>query len=114
FVQHNIESQALLDYLGIEGHAYHAFIFLPYMFAPVMLGLPLVAERAWLQPCLHDEPHAYLFETAALFRDAHGLLFNSEGELELAVKLYGPAILSRSVVVGEGVEFKEAIDAALP
>jgi glycosyltransferase involved in cell wall biosynthesis len=114
FVQQNIKSEALLNYLRAEGHSYHAFLFLPYMFAPVMLGLPIVAERAWLQPCLHDEPQAYLFETAALFRSAHGLLFNSEGELELALRLYGPGILSRSTVVGEGVELTECSDSTLP
>src|SRR5262245_28716619 len=114
FIRQNIETQALLDYLRTEGDSYHAFLFLPYMFAPVMCGLPIVTERAWLQPCLHDEPQAYLSETAALFRDAQGLLFNSEGELELALRLYGPGIISRSTVVGEGVEFKESNDAALP
>ncbi len=104
FVQQNIRSAALLDYLRDEGEAYHAFIFLPYMFAPVMLGAPLVGDRAWLQPCLHDEAAAYLPQTAELFRGAHVLLFNSEGEMELALRLYGPGIHSRSVVVGEGIE----------
>src|SRR5205085_6363518 len=74
------------------------------MFAPAMLGLPLVANRPWLQPCLHDEAAAYLPETAELFRRARALLFNSEGELELALQLYGPSIHSRSAVVGEGIE----------
>ena len=114
FIRNNIESQALLNYLRTEGNSYHAFLFLPYMFAPVTLGLPLVAERAWLQPCLHDEPQAYLLETAMLFRTARGLLFNSEGELELALRLYGPGILTRSTIVGEGVEFSPSSDAALP
>ncbi len=104
FVHQNINSTALLDYLRAEGETYAAFIFLPYMFAPTMLGVPFVAARAWLQPCLHDEAAAYLPQTADLFRTAHGLLFNSEGELELALRLYGPGIYSRSTVVGEGIE----------
>ncbi len=104
FVYENIKSAALLDYLRDEGEAYHAFIFLPYMFAPVMLGAPLVADRAWLQPCLHDEADAYLPQTAELFRCAHALLFNSEGELELGLRLYGPGIHGRSLIVGEGIE----------
>ena len=104
FVHQNIRSAALLGYLRDEGETYHAFIFLPYMFAPVMLGAPLVGDRAWLQPCIHDEAAAYLPQTAELFRCAHGLLFNSEGEMELALRLYGPGIHSRSVVVGEGIE----------
>lgn len=104
FVHENIKSAALLDYLRDEGEAYHAFIFLPYMFAPVMLGAPLAADRAWLQPCLHDEAAAYLPQTAELFRCAHALLFNSQGEMELGLRLYGPGIHGRSVIVGEGIE----------
>jgi glycosyltransferase involved in cell wall biosynthesis len=104
FEHENIKSAALLDFLRSERASYHAFIFLPYMFAPATLGAPLVADRAWLQPCLHDEPAAYLPQTARLFRRARALLFNSEGELELALRLYGPGIYLRSTVVGEGIE----------
>ncbi|HEX8071995.1 MAG TPA: glycosyltransferase [Pyrinomonadaceae bacterium] len=104
FVHENIKSAALLAHLAARGADYRACVFLPYMFAPAVLGLPLVAARAWLQPCLHDEPAAYLPETAALFRAARGLLFNSEGEMELALRLYGPGIYTRSHVVGEGIE----------
>ncbi|MFL6211191.1 MAG: glycosyltransferase family 4 protein [Pyrinomonadaceae bacterium] len=104
FEHENIKSAALLDFLRAERESYHAFIFLPYMFAPATLGAPLVADHAWLQPCLHDEPAAYLPQTARLFRRVRALLFNSEGELELALRLYGPGIYSRSTVVGEGIE----------
>src|SRR5947209_6552575 len=104
FVNENIKSAALLAHLRKERESYRAFIFLPYMFAPTLLGTPLVAARAWLQPCLHDEPAAYLPETAEAFRSARALLFNSEGEMELALRLYGPGIYSPSTVVGEGIE----------
>jgi glycosyltransferase involved in cell wall biosynthesis len=114
FVDHNIKSAALLDYLRANRNSYHAFIFLPYMFSPVMLGAPLVAERAWLQPCLHDEAAAYLPQTAELFRRVHGLLFNSEGELELALRLFGPGIYTRSSIVGEGIELADLGHTDLP
>ncbi len=104
FGHENIKSATLLDYLRGAGENYHACIFLPYMFASTTLGVPLVATRAWLQPCLHDEAAAYLPQTAEIFRVARGLLFNSEGEFELALRLYGPGIYGRSTVVGEGIE----------
>jgi len=107
FINENIKSKALIDYLSANKDNYHAFIFLPYMFSPTILGLPLVADRAWLQPCLHDEPQAYFPQTAAVFRQARGLLFNSPGEFELALQLYGPGILTRSSLVGEGIEHAE-------
>src|SRR5205085_7183387 len=43
-------------------------------------------------------------QTATIFRAAQALLFNSDGEMELALKLFGPGIYSRSHVVGEGIE----------
>lgn len=118
FAHENIKSSSLLKYLDSNGHVYGHLIFLPYMFGPVTLGLPLVAERAWLQPCLHDEPQAYFPQTAKMFRAAKGLLFNSEGEFELALGLYGPGIYTRSQVIGEGVEYThhepDVLTAALP
>ena len=103
FVHENIKSSALLRHLQDEHDAYHAFIFLPYMFASSVLGVPIVSDRAWLQPCLHDEPAAYLPQIAGMFRAARGLLFNSQGEMELALRLFGPGIFNRSQVVGEGL-----------
>jgi glycosyltransferase involved in cell wall biosynthesis len=118
FINENIKSAALLDYLRNEGHVYQAFIFLPYMFAPIMLGAGLVSDRSWLQPCLHDEAQAYLPQTAEMFRGVRALLFNSEGERELALRLYGPGLWARSHIVGEGIEeahYKpEELAAALP
>lgn len=99
-----IKSPALLRYLKQHGDDYGAFIFIPYLYGPVLHGLPLVADRAWLQPCLHDESYAYLPEVAAIFRCARGVLFNSDGEMELALRLFGPGIFHKSTVVGEGVE----------
>ncbi|MFA5190136.1 MAG: glycosyltransferase [Verrucomicrobiia bacterium] len=99
-----IKSPALLRYLKEHGDDYSAFVFMPYLYGPVLHGLPLVADRAWLQPCLHDESYAYLPEVAAIFRCAHGVLFNSDGEMELALRLFGPGIFHKSTVVGEGVE----------
>jgi len=105
FVTQNINSPALIEHLGAHGGDYLAFIFIPYMFAPTVLGLPLVADRAFLQPCLHDEPAAYLPAVEDLFHRARRVLFNSDGERELAARLYGGAsVFSRGLVVGEGIE----------
>ena len=79
-------------------------MFIPYLYGPILNGLPLVASSAFLQPCLHDEAYAYLPQVARVFHAARGLLFNSEGEAQLARQLYGPGILDKSMVVGEGIE----------
>jgi glycosyltransferase involved in cell wall biosynthesis len=104
FAGENINSPALVEYLRAHGDDYSAFVFIPYMFAPATEGLPLVAERAFLQPCLHDEPAAYLPVVEELFHRARLVLFNSDGERELAARLYGASVFPRSLVVGEGIE----------
>jgi len=104
FVHENIKSAKLLGYLKKHARDYHAFVFLPYLYGPVLNGLPLVADRAWLQPCLHDEAYAYLPRVEELFRMARGILYNSVGEARLARRLYGPGIQDKEVVVGVGVE----------
>ena len=106
FVKENINSAALLEYLERYRESYHAFIFLPYLYGMTINGIPLVSDRAFLQPCLHDEVYAYLPEVDYIFHKAKCLLFNSPGELSLGIRLYGPGIIGKSFVVGEGVEVR--------
>lgn len=104
FVRENIHAPGLLEHLERERAGYRAVLFLPYLYGPTLAGVERVADRAWLQPCLHDEAYAYLPQVAVLVARARGLLFNSEGEAELAARLYGPAAWAKGVVVGGGVE----------
>lgn len=93
FIYENIKSKKLLRFLKKNKDAYQAFIFLPYLYGPILNGLPLVADKAWLQPCLHDEAYAYLPRVEELFRMARGILYNSAGEARLAKKLLLPAFI---------------------
>ncbi|MEC4853283.1 MAG: glycosyltransferase, partial [Jaaginema sp. PMC 1079.18] len=90
-------------------NSYQAFLFLPYLYGIVVRGLPLVSERAFLQPCLHDEVYAYLPQIETIFHAAKALLFISEGEAKLAQNLYGPGIINKSIVAGAGVENNSTI-----
>lgn len=106
WTQHNINSTALEHYLSQHKNDYQAFIFLPYLYGVVLHGLPLVADRAWLQPCLHDEAYAYLPDVADIFYRAKGLLFISPGEMHLAARLYGPMVFAKGAVAGAGIELE--------
>ena len=106
WTQRNINAPALENYLSQHKNAYQAFIFLPYLYGVILRGLPLVADRAWLQPCLHDEAYAYLPDIAHLFYQAKGLLFISPGEMQLAARLYGPMIFAKGAVAGAGIELE--------
>ena len=104
FVQENINSRNLLKYLKSHVNKYEFFIFLPYLYGPTLIGLPLVAEKAFLLPCLHNEVYAYLPEVAGIFQRAKKILYNSEGEAHLAASLYGPGMILKSAVMGVGIE----------
>ena len=104
FIYENIKSDKLLRFINKHRDDYRAFIFLPYLYGPILNGLPLVADKAYLQPCLHNEAYAYLPRVEELFRMAKGILYNSAGEARLARTLYGPGIQDKEVVVGVGVE----------
>jgi len=107
FLTDGIRSRALVQHLRTHGDAYDAFVFLPYLYGTTIDGLPVVADRAFLLPCLHDEAYAYLDAMRALFRQARGLLFNSDGELDVAAALYGPWVHARAYVVGHAVDILE-------
>jgi glycosyltransferase involved in cell wall biosynthesis len=105
WTDHNINSSALETWLAGEAARYDAIVFLPYLYGPTLRGLPLVAERAWMQPCLHDEAYAYLPDVATAMYASRGLLFLSEGERDAALRLFGPFVHARGHVVGAGIEF---------
>jgi glycosyltransferase involved in cell wall biosynthesis len=107
FCSENINSTKLLRYLKNNHREYHTFLFIPYLYGPILNGLPIVANRAFLQPCLHNEVYAYLPEVANIFHTVKGLLFISDGEAQLARQLYGPGIINKSIVVGAGVEVSQ-------
>ncbi|PSB48040.1 group 1 glycosyl transferase [Cyanosarcina cf. burmensis CCALA 770] len=113
FCTESISSPQLLHFLKTHHHQYQAFLFIPYLYGPILNGLSLVADRAFLQPCLHDEAYAYLPQVEQMFHLARGLLFNSEGEEQLAKKLYGAGIIPKSYVVGEGIEVGQHDDPTL-
>lgn len=114
FASENINSTQLLNYLEKHCQHYQAFLFIPYLYGPILNGLPLVEKRAFLQPCLHDEVYAYLPQVAKVFHRAKGLLFISKGEVELAQKLYGAGIITKSSIAGAGVEISPLDEQNLP
>ena len=104
FAKDNINSPDLVGFLSSHAERYRAVIFIPYLYGTTLAGVPAIADRAYLQPCLHDEPYAYLPAVGTAVHAARGLLFNSEGELEVAVRIFGPGIIKKSTVVGQGVD----------
>lgn len=99
-----INAKSLVRFLEENSEKYATFMFLPYLYGPVLEGLPKVYSKSVLIPCLHDESYAYLNITQNIFYKAKNILWLSEGEYELGIKLYGPGIIEKSIVAGAGIE----------
>lgn len=104
FVNELIKSPDLLSFIAHYKGDYDRFLFLPYLYGPIIKGVMLTGSKAALIPCLHDESYAYLPQVAEAFYRAGSVLFISEGEQELAVRLFGPGIIPKSTFAGAGVE----------
>jgi len=104
FLDENIYSSDLHSYIVKQKDNYDIFIFLPYLFPNIIRGVSAVKEKAVIQPCLHDESYAYLECVQENFYNAKSILYLSDGEYEVAKKIYGPSITSKSKVLYAGVE----------
>ncbi len=108
------EEVALLDELRAESDALYAylwehrydffFILMPYPYPTTFWGIALLPpERTFLIPCLHDEPYARYSTYTWAFRRVRRVLFNSEAERDLALRLYHLPP-ERTAVLWEGID----------
>jgi hypothetical protein len=105
-----VSSDDLLEAVASEGEG-RRFVFMPYPFPTSFWGTLLAGDRAYLLPCLHDEPYAYYSTYRWMFRAAQCALANSPAERSLALRLFDlPA--DRVVVAGEGIDLTPVGDGA--
>ena len=100
WIRNVVTSEALRRYLAERRDEYRAFVFAPYLFGTTYQGVYEVPEKAYIIPCLHDEPYAYQEVYRRLMRTARGLMFNSVPEMDLARRLYGEDLPGRVVGMG--------------
>ncbi len=99
----------LLEHLRDAGDRYDAVVFVTYLYATTVLGMPLVRDRAILVPELHDEPPARLRVFDRVFADARAIVFNTPEERDFAIGRFGVS-RDRAVVAGVGVDTPPAVD----
>ncbi|MCX7859838.1 MAG: glycosyltransferase family 4 protein [Chloroflexus sp.] len=84
FMQHNLRSRALEEYIARHREDYAAFIFTPYLFGTAYYAAQQAGDRAFHIPCLHDEPAAQFAIFREMLEEARGIFFNAPAEERLA------------------------------
>ena len=87
---------------------YHTILLTPYMFWTTYACAQIAPHKNVLRPCLHDEVFARLDIYKPIFRDARGVIFNTEPEAELARSLF--ELPRQAEVVGEGIDVPTDVD----
>ncbi len=80
----NVHSAGLYDYIERNEERYDYFLFAPYLFGTTYYGVSIVPHKSIICPCLHDETFAYFEATRLLLESCRGLMFNTEPEMRLA------------------------------
>lgn len=104
FIDGSILSTDMEAFLQESGAGFDAVLCIPYLYGIVVRAIEILGDRVHLIPCLHDEAYARIPRIAAAIHSVGTLLFNSDGEAELATRIYGPGILHKSHVIGSGLE----------
>ena len=97
----------LLRHLSTEQARYDAFIGFTYLYAPMALGLPMVASRALVVPTAHDEPPFAFDIFADVFERPRALLCLTPEELALIHRRFPRH--ARARVVGAGVDLTRGV-----
>ena len=102
-------SAGLFDYLRAQKESYDAFVFFGYLYATTYFGLPLVREKAWLEPLAHDEWTIYFEMWDDFFALPEGFIFNTRAERSLLQRRFPGNSLS-GPIAGVGIETPPQID----
>ena len=99
---------AMLDYLRENTDRYSAFLYVTYLYYPVVCGIGITRGKSILIPTLHDEWVAYLGIYKDVFRDAAGYIYNSESEKALAEGLFAETSGKPFCIAGFGIDQPDA------
>lgn len=95
-------SPDMLDHLARHGERYDVVLFMPYLYATTVRGLPLVGDRAVVQPALHDEPMMRLGIYDDALAHAAGFVFNTPEERTRFAARFGRG--GDAPIVGAGID----------
>ncbi|HUB71999.1 MAG TPA: glycosyltransferase family 4 protein [Acidimicrobiales bacterium] len=98
----------LFEVLLRERDSFDAFVFAPYLFWSTTVCMPVVADRAVVMPCLHDEVYAHLEVMRHVLSIPASVWFLSGPEHDLAHRM-GP-VTPQNTIIGAGMDVPESYD----
>lgn len=98
------DAPALLEWLHREGTRFDYALFVGYLYAPTVWGLPLLPDRAILMPAAHDEPAIRLSSYRALFHLPRAFSFSTDEERDLVHRLFPASARVPHDVIGIGLD----------
>jgi len=110
WVENTGYSEPMMEAIATAAERLDALLFIPYLFASTVYGARVRPEKSLVVPCLHNEAYARFGLIQETLRVARALVFNTEAERELAVRLLGQVPPNR--VVGIGFDAPPPLDVA--
>ncbi len=104
----SVTSPELIDFIRRERTRYETIVSAPYLHGTTVETVLTAPERSVIFPCLHDEPAARMGGVGTLLRSAHGRIFNSQVERDLARRYHGEAA-AVGPVIGIGIDYPAEI-----
>ncbi|RLA77265.1 MAG: glycosyltransferase family 1 protein [Epsilonproteobacteria bacterium] len=101
-------SSHLLAYIEEHQADYDKFFFFTYLYASSYYGLPIVAEKSFLVPTIHDEPPIYLPIWDAWFTLPQYLIYSTVEEKKFLEKRF-PNVRCKSAIIGTGVDIPDEV-----
>ncbi len=101
-------SSGLLSYIEEHQTDYDKFFFFTYLYASSYYGLPIVAEKSFLVPTIHDEPPIYLPIWDEWFELPQCLIYSTLEEKKFLEKRF-PNVHCKSEIIGTGVNIPEDV-----
>lgn len=99
----------LINYIEAHKEEYEAFIFVTYMYYPVVFGLKKVADKAIFVPTAHDEYSIYFKIYEKLFCMPKKIVYLTEEEKQFVQRKFHNELID-SRVIGIGIEPPEDVE----
>ncbi len=100
----------LVNYIKDNKVDYDQFVFVTYLYYPIVMGIREVSDKSILLPLAHDEPFLKLSVIKPIFKLAKGLFYETKEEYDLVKSRFGE-LSSNYDFGGAGVDLPENVDA---